>query len=60
MNHMKNRSGFLKVKCGDCGNEQVVFNRAASAIDCLVCGAKLAEPTGGETRLKAEVVSKLD
>ena len=24
------RARFLKVKCGDCGNEQVAFNRPAT------------------------------
>lgn len=53
------RSRFLKVRCRDCGNEQVVFDRAASVVICLVCGATLAEPTGGKAEIKAEVLEVL-
>lgn len=51
---------FLKIKCTDCGNEQIVFERAASQVGCLACGATLATPTGGRATLKGELVSKLD
>ena len=50
---------FLKVKCGDCSNEQVIFARAATQVDCLVCGTNLAQPTGGRATIKAEIVAKL-
>ncbi len=53
-------SSFLKVKCTDCGNEQIMFQRAASKVDCLVCGANLATPTGGRAHVKGEVVSTLE
>ncbi len=56
---MQARSKFVKVKCGDCSNEQVVFDRAASTVNCLVCGTTLAECTGGEARIKAEIVAEL-
>ena len=54
------RARFVKVKCGDCGNEQVAFNRPASKVNCLVCGATLANPTGGEAHFKAEIVQSFD
>ena len=54
------RAGFVKVKCGDCQNEQVVFNRPATKVNCLACGATLATPTGGHGSFKAEITSKLD
>jgi small subunit ribosomal protein S27e len=54
------RARFVKVKCGDCGNEQIAFNRPASKVNCLVCGATLATPTGGEGKFKAEIVSALE
>ena len=54
------RSNFLKVKCSDCGNEQIVFDSAASKIKCLVCDKLMAEPRGGKTHFKAEVVEKVD
>lgn len=54
------RAQFLKVKCGDCGNEQVVFNRPATTVGCLACGATLATPTGGEAKFKGEITAKLE
>lgn len=54
------RAQFVKVKCGDCGNEQVAFNRPATKVNCLVCGATLAHPTGGFANFKAEIVSTLE
>ena len=44
-------SGFLKVKCRDCGAETVIFERATTVISCFVCGATLAQPAGGKARL---------
>ncbi|MEE8198888.1 MAG: 30S ribosomal protein S27e [Thermoplasmata archaeon] len=53
------RSKFLRVRCRDCGNEQILFDRAASMVTCLVCNATIAEPTGGKADIKAEVVEVL-
>ena len=50
------RSRFLRVKCADCSNEQIVFNRAATVVNCQVCGATLARPTGGKAAIRGEVV----
>jgi len=50
-------SRFLKVKCGKCKNEQVVFERPATVVNCLVCGEALVEPTGGKGIIKAKDVS---
>lgn len=54
------RSKFLQVRCPDCGNEQTIFSHIASIVHCSICNATLAEPTGGKTRLKAEVVRILE
>ncbi len=56
----KPRSYFLRVKCPDCGNEQVVFSRAAVVVRCNICGTALAEPTGGKTKIKGEEVVVLE
>ncbi len=56
-------SKFLKVKCGDCGNEQVVFSKPATRVACLVCGTTLVEPDGGALtpdRIKGEVTATLE
>jgi small subunit ribosomal protein S27e len=52
------KSVFLRVKCKNCGNEQIIFNRAATTVKCLVCNETLAEPTGGKAKLKGEVVQE--
>ena len=49
-------SKFVKVKCEKCKNEQMVFEKAASQVKCLVCGEVLAEPTGGRARLNVKPV----
>ena len=54
------RSRFLKVKCLDCGNEQVIFGSASTVVRCLVCGKTLAEPTGGKSRILTKIVSVLE
>ena len=54
------RSKFLRVKCPDCGNEQGVFGNATSVVKCNICSAVLAEPTGGKTTIKGEVVATLE
>ena len=56
----ENRSKFLKVKCPDCENEQVIFGKAATVVDCIVCGKVLAEPAGGRARITAEILSEIE
>ena len=49
---------FLKITC-ECKNEQVVFAKASTPINCLVCGKPLAKPTGGKVKVlgqQAEVL----
>jgi len=57
---MEPKSKFLKVKCKKCRNEQIVFNKAATAIKCLVCGSVLAEPRGGMAEIKTSIVEELE
>ena len=47
---------FLKVKCHECGNEQVIFSRPATQVNCVKCGALLAVSTGGKAAVKAEIL----
>ncbi|RLG92171.1 MAG: 30S ribosomal protein S27e [Candidatus Hecatellales archaeon] len=53
------RSNFIKVKCPECGNEQITFNKAAMKVKCNVCGAVLVEPSGGKAIVKGGVVEEL-
>lgn len=55
----KPESLFVKVKCPDCGNEQITFNKASIQVNCNVCGAVLGEPRGGKLLLKGEIVERL-
>lgn len=52
-------SNFLKVKCTKCGNEQVVFDRAAVQVKCNVCEDILLETQGGKAKIKGEVTQVL-
>jgi len=54
------RSKFLRVKCIDCGNEQVVFSHPSTKVRCQVCGATLVEPTGGKGIIKAKIIEILE
>jgi small subunit ribosomal protein S27e len=53
-------SKFLKVKCKKCKNEQVIFNKAARDVKCLVCSELLAESRGGKADIKTSIVEVLD
>ena len=51
---------FYRVACGECGNEQVVYGKAASPVDCAECGETLATPTGGKAAFAGEVVETVE
>ncbi|WP_181691966.1 30S ribosomal protein S27e [Natronomonas sp. LN261] len=51
---------FIRVRCEDCENEQVLFGKAANTVDCAVCGSTLATPTGGEADVHVEVVETVE
>jgi len=52
-------SKFLKVKCSKCRNEQIIFNKAATVVKCLVCEKILAEPTGGRAVIHSKIIQTL-
>ncbi len=56
----KTGSSFLRIKCNDCENEQIVFNKPASKVNCLVCGATLVEPTGGKGRIIGKIIGEVN
>ena len=53
-------SRFIKVRCKDCENEQVLFDKASTTVSCHICGAKLAIPNGGKAKVKAEVLESFE
>jgi len=52
-------SKFLKVKCRKCKNEQIVFEKPAMDVKCLVCGEVLVESTGGKGIVKTKILSSV-
>lgn len=54
----KTKSKFLKVRC-KCKNEQIIFGKASSKVNCLVCGKILAEPAGGKIKVKSRILEVL-
>jgi small subunit ribosomal protein S27e len=55
-----NRSRFVKVKCPDCENEQIIFEKASTPVTCIVCGHILATPSGGKAEITAEIISAFE
>lgn len=53
-------SKFLKIKCDDCGNEQIVFNRPSSTVRCSVCGKTVVEPKGGKGQVNTRILEVLE
>lgn len=53
-------SKFIKVRCAKCKNEQIIFGKSATVVNCLVCEKPLAEPTGGKSRIKSRVLEVLE
>jgi len=56
----KPESKFVKVRCKDCENEQVLFNKASTVVLCHICGSKLATPTGGKAKIKGELLELIE
>lgn len=60
MPRSKSRSPcFLKVRCTDCENEQVLYSHSSSEIECQICGKTLAEPRGGKAQIKTEILGEV-
>lgn len=52
-------SKFIKVRCLKCKNEQILYGKSASEVKCLVCNKTLCKPTGGKSRIKAQILEIL-
>ncbi|MCC6030250.1 MAG: 30S ribosomal protein S27e [Desulfurococcales archaeon] len=50
------RSRFLRVRCPQCGNEQVIFDYATYPARCFICGYQLVVPTGGKAIIRGEII----
>ncbi|WP_435360576.1 30S ribosomal protein S27e [Haloarchaeobius sp. DFWS5] len=51
---------FIKVKCSDCENEQIVFEKASTDVNCAVCGTTLATPTGGKAEIPHDILETVE
>ena len=56
----KPRSRFIRVKCLDCGNEQIIFDSATIVVTCNVCDSVLAEPSGGKAKIRGEILNAFE
>ena len=56
---MEPTSKFVKVRCPKCKNEQIIFGKVSTTVECLVCNKPLAEPTGGKSRIKSKILEVL-
>ena len=54
------KSKFIRVTCSKCKNEQVVFNKPATEVKCLVCDEVLVAPTGGKGVIRGKIVQILE
>ena len=53
-------SKFIKVRCPKCKNEQIVFGKTSTQVNCLVCGKRLADAAGGKGKIKGRVLEVLN
>ena len=56
----KPKSNFIRVRCNDCENEQVLFDRCSTTILCHICGSKLAVPGGGKAKIKGKILERVE
>ena len=56
----KTKSKFIKVRCKDCENEQVLFDKATITVSCHICVSKLAIPQGGKADIKGELLEVIE
>lgn len=48
-------SRFQKVICNECGETQVVYSHASTAVACNSCGNAIAEATGSKAMINGRV-----
>ncbi|MAE49731.1 30S ribosomal protein S27e [Candidatus Pacearchaeota archaeon] len=46
---------YLLIRCPRCNHHQEVYSKASTHTKCNKCNKLLSKPTGGKTRIKAEV-----
>ena len=56
----KQRTRFLRVRCSDCENEQLVYSHVSSVVRCKVCSKTLAVPRGGKAEIKVTILEVME
>jgi small subunit ribosomal protein S27e len=51
----KPKSRFLRIKCLNCGTEQIIFGCATVEVKCFVCEKQLVQSTGGKARILTKI-----
>jgi small subunit ribosomal protein S27e len=49
------KSRFLRIKCLNCGAEQIIFGCATLEVKCFVCEKQLVQSTGGKARILTKI-----
>jgi len=49
------KSRFLRIKCLNCGAEQIVFGCSTTEVKCFVCEKQLVQSTGGKARILTKI-----
>jgi len=50
---------FLRVKCTNCKEEAIIFEKATTEIKCKSCDNMLAKPAGGKAKLNSKILEVL-
>jgi len=56
----KPSSKFIKVRCSKCKNEQIIFGKSSTKINCLVCSTNTNFFVGGKSKIKARILEVLE
>ena len=50
---------FLKVRCKNCRNPQIVNEKASMIVKCNECRVTMQKPKGGKAQTRAEILEIL-
>lgn len=56
----KPKSYFLRIRCPDCGNEQLIYSHPTNIVKCNICKTILATPTGGKGKFNGEITAVVE
>lgn len=53
-------SKFLKLRCAECDEIQVVYSHATTAVTCNSCGNEITESSGSAAKLNGEIAGSAE